>query len=305
MPAQPDPRDPTLGRFLSADPFVQDAPNSRALNPYSHVLGIEAALGSAMIAGAASGAISSGGDLHSICVSAMTAAAFYDVGQVVKAEQWVAEGADGIWRLTPTANLAKHMATHDMVGGFSAVASEGKFHQGFLAAGISKFAGPVIKSGNLSVVGSAVAHSVVGGTASATSGGKFANGAQTAAFGHLFNDVMHISFTANWSETGARVISWLTGRTMEASGGALGLAISYPGASGGEYDIGFILGAELVGGISEGYGTPIYGLEGALGTGSVKDLAGIGMRFSFNDGIGGMTVNTPVSSIAGPGSTVA
>ncbi|MFN4090455.1 MAG: RHS repeat-associated core domain-containing protein [Alphaproteobacteria bacterium] len=27
-----------MGRFLSADPFVQDAPNSRALNPYSYVL---------------------------------------------------------------------------------------------------------------------------------------------------------------------------------------------------------------------------------------------------------------------------
>ena len=30
--------DPEIGRFLSADPFIQDATNSQALNAYSYVL---------------------------------------------------------------------------------------------------------------------------------------------------------------------------------------------------------------------------------------------------------------------------
>jgi transcriptional regulator with XRE-family HTH domain len=56
---------------------------------------------------------------------------------------------------------------------------------GAAAGAVASAAGPFMETGSLA--GNTAAHAVVGGLASVAGGGKFANGAETAAFGHLFN----------------------------------------------------------------------------------------------------------------------
>ncbi len=122
-------------------------------------------------AGFISGVIS-GGDLKSGIIGAVTAGAF---GQLH----------------TLGSGIGKTLA-HGVVGGLSSVAQGGKFGSGFLAAGFTQAASPLIGGINPGHVGSdigrTVAAAVVGGTASVLGGGKFANGAVTGAFSRLFND---------------------------------------------------------------------------------------------------------------------
>jgi hypothetical protein len=80
---------------------------------------------------------------------------------------------------------------HAAVGCASAAASGGSCGSGALAAGFGKIA--TINMTSTSFGGNHALRmayvSVVGGTASVLGGGKFANGAQTAAFGYLFNEL--------------------------------------------------------------------------------------------------------------------
>ncbi len=62
----------------------------------------------------------------------------------------------------------------------------------FIAAGFSGFASSAELQAGL-VGGTAIA-SVVGGVGSVLGGGKFENGAETAAFGYLFNEYLHQSY---------------------------------------------------------------------------------------------------------------
>ena len=59
-----------------------------------------------------------------------------------------------------------------------------------MAAAFSKFA-TVNNFVGQDVVSGTITSAIVGGTASVLGGGKFANGAQTAAFGYLFNECAH------------------------------------------------------------------------------------------------------------------
>jgi len=80
------------------------------------------------------------------------------------------------------------------VGCLSAAMSGGKCGSGAVSAGISDYAsnnmpGFLTGSNNLALKTAYV--SVIGGTTSVIAGGQFANGAETAAFGYLFNDLAH------------------------------------------------------------------------------------------------------------------
>jgi hypothetical protein len=86
------------------------------------------------------------------------------------------------------------IASHAAVGCVSAAASGGKCGQGALSAGISAAGSPLVttvfpnyqtESGDF--LGGAAASAAIGGIASVAGGGKFAAGAETAAFGYLFN----------------------------------------------------------------------------------------------------------------------
>ncbi len=203
--------DPSLGRFLQADPNIQAADNTQSLNRYSYVLNnplnatdpsgfffkgllktlksfasviVVAVLTvycgpcSAAFIGAAAGAVGAavngGNILKGAVFGAISGQAFYFVGGLDYG------GLQG---------LIKPLA-HGVVGGLMGVLQGGKFGHGFLSAGITQaLAGRIgrLKLGGQRIIAAAV----VGGTVSELTGGKFANGAITGAFSRALNDEAH------------------------------------------------------------------------------------------------------------------
>ncbi|KKL26088.1 hypothetical protein LCGC14_2398800, partial [marine sediment metagenome] len=210
--------DPKLARFLQADPFVQSPTNTQSLNRYSYgfnnplngtdpsgysffkkIVGIVVAavgavicgptcgqLGYALI-GAAAGGVSAavnGGDiLQGIVLGGISGAAFSGVGA---SKTFGYSLGDGLTKLSLNA------LANGVVGGITNVLAGGKFGHGFLAAGLSAYAKPGIRS-SIGTEASGLplrisARAIIGGTISKITGGKFSNGATTAAFSQLFNE---------------------------------------------------------------------------------------------------------------------
>ena len=199
--------DPTLGRFLQADPHIQAPHNSQNYNRYSYVLNnplsytdpsgyFFKALGkfvkkhwrtivaigiawwnpgallfdSVWAASAATGFVAGGvstGSLKGALIGAFSGAAF-----------------GGLHGFDP--GVGKTLL-HGVVGGIGSVLSGGKFGHGFLSAGLTQgFSGKI--NGISTKLGRIIASSVLGGTVSEITGGKFSNGAITAAFSRALND---------------------------------------------------------------------------------------------------------------------
>jgi RHS repeat-associated protein len=190
--------DPTLGRFLQADPFIQASTNTQSYNRYTYVFnnplnGVDP-----------SGFISSGfyefkrafGFIAAVaysiyCWGTCSAAAFAFIAAMGAA----VNGADGKGVLIAAvaayagAQVGSFKALADkviyagVVGGVSAILTGGKFGHSFVASGIGAYFGAadwaVEIDSALARVGLAA---VVGGTASELTGGKFKNGAGTSAF---------------------------------------------------------------------------------------------------------------------------
>ncbi|MEZ7186603.1 RHS repeat-associated core domain-containing protein [uncultured Pseudoalteromonas sp.] len=206
--------DPTLGRFLQADPHIQAPMNSQNYNRYSYVLnnpmsytdpsgyffkslkkfvkkywktivqiGITVMTAGAGLAWAIAGGALSGyvatGSLKGALVGAFSGALFYGAGELI--------ANNGIQNI-----LGKGLI-RGMAGGISSVLSGGKFGHGFAAAGVSSMAGGKIYAA-FKDTGARVVAAVVGGTVIQVTGGKFANGALTAAFMKAYNDANHPKF---------------------------------------------------------------------------------------------------------------
>ena len=129
------------------------------------------------LSGFVSGLVASGGDLKSAALSAVTAIPFVGVGEALGH----ASGSFG------SAQHARKIAAHAVVGGASSELQGGKFAHGALAGGFAQFAAPAIH-GIPSGAGQVAASAVAGGIGAELGGGKSANGAVTGAFGRLFND---------------------------------------------------------------------------------------------------------------------
>ena len=224
--------DPLLGRFMSADTYVQDPFDAQSYNRYAYVrnnplmytdpsgnifglddlffwvavaifaertnvINVETrnmvmgaavgaylapfaagGLGQSMVAGFASGVVGSGGNLQGGLQGMLSAGLFYGAGEVGVS---LGEGSFG------------HYAAHAGAGCVGAVAAGGRCGQGAMSAVAGKFA-TLNTPGDWKHAGKFVAATVAGGTASVIGGGKFANGAQTAAFGYLFNCMAHDCF---------------------------------------------------------------------------------------------------------------
>jgi hypothetical protein len=132
--------------------------------------------GNAMVAGAAAGVVGGailGGNLQSAFYGGLTGAAFAGVGD--------------LWDINtdPFANIAGHAA----VGCGSSMLNGRSCGSGALSAGFSDAASPFVSSNNAAI--GTMETALIGGTASVIAGGKFANGAQTAAFGYMFNYLAH------------------------------------------------------------------------------------------------------------------
>jgi len=196
---------PDIGRFLSADPYVQFPQSTQGLDRYAYVqnnplsatdpsghgiLGILGsilsiipgpwqAVGYAMIA--VDGFLEGG--LRGMVMSALSMAASVQVGDLFGNVT------------TKLGREALRAVTHGLAQGAISAAFGGRFGPAFLSASFSSAAGSYSpRAGGAGVRGTVfrvVRGAVIGGTASAIGGGKFANGAATGAFVQAFNHDRH------------------------------------------------------------------------------------------------------------------
>ena len=231
--------DPLIGRFMSADPFIQAIDNLQSHNRYAYVINNPLAytdpngyffkkllravvaiavavyapqmifsawanaaaasavaagttltaaqvttmyIGSGAMAGALSGGIGSGsskGALQGALTGGLFAAAGLTGTGVTAAER---------------ASSASRYVAHAAAGCVSAVAGGGQCGQGAASSVFGKYTTNAISGWGgkdiQGVIARGVATSVAGGVGSVIAGGKFANGAETAAYGYLFNQIL-------------------------------------------------------------------------------------------------------------------
>ncbi len=146
---------------------------------------IEGTVAGSMLTSAASGFAAGGiqgGNLQSAIYGALTAAAFYGVGELADAH---ALGPSDFLTQQHVAAIAGHAA----VGCASSAAQGGSCGSGAAAGAFSALGGPVLPAAqDFSIVG-VVANAMAGGIGARLAGGSFQNGATTGAFGYLFNAV--------------------------------------------------------------------------------------------------------------------
>jgi len=178
--------------------------------------------------GFAAGIVGSGGDLKAGLQGAFTGALFGAAGTV---------GGPG------GANDPSRYLAHAGAGCVSAVAGGGKCGQGAASAVFGKFTSNAIGGLNENspiseVIGKGVATAVAGGIGSVIAGGKFANGAETAAFGYLYN---------------ALITAGISGKVPFFGGGSAKFGVSFPfWEDGAKFDAGFVFEGDIVGGPSVG-----------------------------------------------------
>jgi len=223
--------DPVLGRFVTADPFLQFPDNLQSYNRYSYVLNnplmyvdpsgyfslkkiFKAAVAIAIVvyapqfiaqsAWASSAAAATGfttGTIGNITAGFLAGAVSGGNLQSAFTGALTAGMFGGLhgWETAGFAEGLTKSAAHGMVGGISSELQGGSFRSGFLSAaftqGVSQTGALDGLQGRLA---NAVAAAVVGGTASVVGGRKFANGAVTGAFSRMFND-----FAAEMSPDGS------------------------------------------------------------------------------------------------------
>lgn len=201
--------DPTLGRFLQAEPFIQAPNNSQSFNRYSYVLNNPlsytdpsgfflkavgkfikknwrtiASIGLGYLTfglgtGFAALANISPGALIGWGAAAGAVSGFVSTGSLKGALQGAFSGA--LFGAIGGARLSgwEAFGVSGLAGGFLNEVQGGNFGHGFISAGIGAVSGGWFgKKAMNQVLGAAIA----GGTVSKLTGGKFANGALTAAF---------------------------------------------------------------------------------------------------------------------------
>ena len=219
--------DPSIGRFMQADPFIQAPENTQNYNRYSYVLNNPMSMtdpsGYNFLRKAAG--FLTNGILEPVFravpelrfVSNVVGCAVGNVMQcgAIVFGNAIASGASitGAFRSSVTSMISVgvfqgiggsftgaaeggpgHILAHATAGGAMSVLQGGKFGHGFLSAGFTKAASVAFLPDGKNLTGNqifygTVVSAVIGGTVSKLSGGKFANGAQTGAFQYLFNQV--------------------------------------------------------------------------------------------------------------------
>ena len=213
--------DPVVGRFISADPFIQSPDFTQSLNRYAYcinnplslidpsgyswfsknwksitasivgiavsvvTLGSGTTIGAVIIAGAAGGA-----------AGALTGALLNgaNIGQIAKSTFMGAfwgstsgflnfvSGGGTIWE-----QLFKHTFSQGWMEGIQG----GNMLHGFMMGAVSGSSGYGLKGAELNYISKIVVNATVSGLVDEMGGGKFANGAITGAFAYMFNEAMH------------------------------------------------------------------------------------------------------------------
>ena len=222
--------DPTLGRFMQADPVIQFPHYSQGYNRYSYVLNNPLAYTDPtgyfidkLFKKVFRGVNKVFGDVAPFLSIALLAIPGM---QMWVTQSWLHAFQFGFWtggivtgslrgalfggisaaafygigsQFTAETGLlqaggAGHILTHGVTGGILAALQGGQFGHGFLAAGLTKAVMGRFNyhDGSAQAVMSRTAiAATVGGTISRITGGKFANGAVTAAMAQLFNQEAH------------------------------------------------------------------------------------------------------------------
>jgi len=213
--------DPLLGRFLSADPFIQDAGNTQSLNRYSYVLNNPLAYTDPngfffkSLFKAIGNLFSNLRTIIAIAVIVVTqqyeflpgvlglsaatttaiAGGFVAGGIAGGSLQSAIVGGISAGLFAGVSPAAKAMelglvgkaALYGAVGGISSAAMGGDFKSGFIAAGFTSLVGPQLGDWGKGL--NVVKYALVGGAAAKLAGGKFENGAVTAAFAYAFGQL--------------------------------------------------------------------------------------------------------------------
>jgi len=222
--------DPILGRFLQADPYVQDTYNSQNLNRYSYVLNnplaytdptgywshkqqgyvrmAAAIVISVWTGGLASGAISASawGEAAAISFTGGFAAGMVATGSGKGAltggltalaftgvSYMYANNGMALMNESghlSTGGYAARALTAGAAGGVLASLQGQRFGSGFMSAGLGATLNPAVDGLTSNPYGQGFVAAIVGGTVSEASGGKFANGAVTAAFSYAIGSVV-------------------------------------------------------------------------------------------------------------------
>lgn len=212
--------DPALGRFLQADPIVQDPSNVQNLNRYTYVLNnplahtdptgywgkqqqgylrtaaaIAITVATAGAAGPAAGGALTYTQLGIYAIGGFTAGAIGTGnlrGAVMGAfTSIIAPGIDSAFS---GASSTSQLLSRAAAGGFMEQLNGGSFGHGFVRAGVAATLSPHIDTGSAFTDG--ILHAVVGGTASELSGGKFVNGAASVALARTVGCVTGRATTA-------------------------------------------------------------------------------------------------------------
>ena len=207
--------DPTLGRFLSADPFIQAPENSQNLDRYSYVLNNPMSYtdpSGYLFKKIGSWIKDNWRSLASIAISIFLPAAGFMVNAFGGASGLVSGALAGYvgsgsleGALLGAFSALGHglaggiehgwgnVLANGVVGGLAAVPTGRGFGHGFRAAGASAFAKHAFEINDIGDGKEShrphriAAAAAVGGTVSTATGGKFANGAVTAAFVQAYN----------------------------------------------------------------------------------------------------------------------
>jgi RHS repeat-associated protein len=241
--------DPLMGRFMSADPFIQEGDELQSYNRYSYVMNnpLNATdpsgfislrgLGRALDRFVRSPTLTNAYNAHRSMPGVVSVDNFvvkhkwaYAIGKAAAGYwggPWAAAGATGYYtRITTGSDSeavkafgisiatsygfqwagdvgegqeygAQHYASHAAVGCASSVASGGKCGAGALSA-VAGLAGTQFSASIGSTAGRFAVAAVAGGIGSKLAGGSFIDGAQTAAYGFLFNHLNHEQLRGFW-----------------------------------------------------------------------------------------------------------
>jgi RHS repeat-associated protein len=213
--------DASLGRFLSADPFVQAPENSQNLDRYAYVLNNPVSYtdpsgyffsaiadmfdwvkdnwravasiaitiwlpGAGFMTSAFGGAV--GANIAAGAIAGFVGSGGLE-GAVLGAFSAFGHGIVGdIFELSSASMKLGNVVGNGVVGGLAARGGGGNFGHGFTAAAASAGAKIVFKIPKMDHRADRIAAAaIVGGSVSQITGGKFANGAVTAAFVQAFN----------------------------------------------------------------------------------------------------------------------
>jgi RHS repeat-associated protein len=214
--------DPLIGRFMSADPFIQAPSMLQSYNRYSYVMNNPLNLTDpsgfswwtkirgfvVTVVAAVADAYGCGGYCSQAVQyynTAKTAQSYYNayrqggwsaVGKSYARSALAdyfgqaAFGASGDAGVGQEYGL-EHYAATAAAGCVSSVASGSKCGSGAAAAIGGNFATQMTEGAGLNNVTRNLVAQAAGGLAAEAAGGKFANGAQTAAYGYLFNQMAH------------------------------------------------------------------------------------------------------------------